>query len=422
MLKQLAGTTVTKISTTILGFLTVILATQFLGASEYGNISIFLLSLSLLQLVSGVAGGPALVYLVPRLPLVTLLSGALTWTLPIHMIAWAVLSQFNLFPRELLYHLLILSIIFFFNSFAFTTLLGQQRIKLFNLILLLQALMLLLSLALQIYDGEEKTIMIYIRSLYISSGISTLTGWMLLLGKMKTPKGVSFPTAFKQMIRYGGFLQIANAVQLFNYRLSYFLIDHFMGRGSLGVYTAGVQLSEGVWIFGKSFAVVQYSSISNSKKPGYALTLTLRLIKLTFIITAASLIVLFLLPESFYGWIFGQGFEQVKKVILFMGAGILMLSLSQILSHYFSGTGQQHHNAIGSAIGLVTTLASGLILIPRLGLAGAGITASLAYSANTIYQFVIFIRMNRCGLKSFLISREEVSELKGLIHSILKKK
>ena len=54
------------------------------------------------------------------------------------------------------------------------------------------------------------------------------------------------------MLKYGILGQTANVFQLINYRLSYYLIDAFAGRASLGVFSAATQISEGLWIFGKS--------------------------------------------------------------------------------------------------------------------------------------------------------------------------
>jgi O-antigen/teichoic acid export membrane protein len=217
------------------------------------------------------------------------------------------------------------------------------------------------------------------------------------------------------MIRHGAYLQLANAVQLLNYRLSYLLIDLYLGRSLLGIYNAGVQLSEGIWIFGKSFALVQYSAISNSNDLNYAIAITLKLIKAVVVITFSCLLVLILLPGKFYALIFGEEFFLIKNTILYLTPGILMLSASMILSHFFSGTGKQQHNAIASATGLAATLVSGLLLIPSLGLAGAGLTATIAYSVITIYQMVIFVKISKCNWKDFMIARDDLREIITLL-------
>ena len=421
MIKQFAGTTATKILTTAISFLTVILATRYLGAEEYGNISLFVLSISLLQLVSGIAGGPALVYLVPRMALKIIFAGSLIWTLALHGLVFIGLSLAGIFPAGLPGDLFLVSILFFLNTFAYTTLLARKKILQFNVILIIQALTMVLSLSVQLLLTEDRNISLYIYSLYLSNGIAAITGWAQIIPYFSQPADISLLKGLGKMIRYGGFLQMANAVQLLNYRLSYFLIDFFTGRASLGIYTAGVQLSEGIWIFGKSFAVVQYSSISNSEDKQYAQQLSINLIKVTAILTMICLIVLFILPVSFYTFLFGDGFAEVKKVIIWMSPGILALNMSQIMSHYFSGTGKQEQNAISSVIGLAVTAISGFILIPQYGLIGAAAAASCTYTASLVYQFIIFSRINTLKASAFKLSNEDISLLKRIWNKIKRK-
>ena len=421
MIKQFAGTTATKILTTALSFLTVILATRYLGAEEYGNISLFVLSISLLQLISGIAGGPALVYLVPRMALRIIFTGSLLWTLAVHGLAFLGLSLAGIFPAGLPMDLFLVSILFFLNTFAYTTLLARKKILQFNVILIIQALIMVTSLSVQLLLAEEKNISLYINALYLSNGIAAITGWMQIIPFFNQPADISLLKGLRKMIRYGGFLQMANGVQLLNYRLSYFLIDFFTGRASLGIYTAGVQLSEGIWIFGKSFAVVQYSSISNSDDKDYAQRLSINLVKITAMLTLACLFILFILPVSFYTLLFGEGFGEVKNVIIWMAPGILALNMSQILSHYFSGTGKQEHNAISSVIGLVVTAISGFILIPQYGLTGAAAAASCTYTASLVYQFIIFSRINTLKASAFSLSNEDISMLKRIWNKINRK-
>jgi O-antigen/teichoic acid export membrane protein len=418
MLKQIAGTTATKILITGLGFITVILATRYLGAEEYGNISLFILTIAILHLITGIAGGPALVYLVPRIPLGQLFMVSFIWSAFIHISGWIYFTNTGTFSSDIYLNILALSFIHYLNTFAYTVLLGKKKIKLFNIILLLQAFFLLVSFIIQLLLFSDRSFRIFFYSLYISYGIAAITGWAFIYKDFLRSNFSGFIQEFGKIMKYGGFLQTANALQLFNYRLSFFFIDHFLGRSFLGIYNAGIQLSEGIWIFGKSFAVVQYSNISNSNDPEYAVRLTLLMMKTVFVIAFFCLVVLTILPEQFYMLLFGPEFGNVKKVVLFLSPGILALSASQILSHYFSGTGRQHHNAIGSAAGLAVTLLAGITLIPLMGLAGAGLTASLAYLTITLYQIIVFVRTGNCKVEDFLIKKEELNQGKALLKSI----
>ena len=66
---------------------------------------------------------------------------------------------------------------------------------------------------------------------------------------------------------------------------------------------------------------------------------------------------------------------------------------------------------ISSAIGLIFTVVLGFLLIPRFGIIGASITASISYTASMIYQFIIFSRMSHLGIKDFILTKGEIKLL-----------
>jgi O-antigen/teichoic acid export membrane protein len=130
------------------------------------------------------------------------------------------------------------------------------------------------------------------------------------------------------------------------------------------------------------------------------------------------LAILLLLPQTFFSFIFGKDFSNLKIVIQSIAAGIFSMALSMILSHYFSGVGKHYHNTISSAIGLIFTLIFGFTLIPSMGIAGAGITASISYSSSMLYQFTVFIKTNKIPLKSLVFTRNDsiflITEIKNI--------
>jgi O-antigen/teichoic acid export membrane protein len=103
----------------------------------------------------------------------------------------------------------------------------------------------------------------------------------------------------------------------------------------------------------------------------------------------------------------------VQPLLLLLVPGLLGMAASQAYSHYFSGVGLNRHNAIGSGIGLVCTLVFGYRLIPTYDLTGAAITASVAYSANALYQMVVFLRVTRSALRDLLPGPSDIGLLRS---------
>jgi O-antigen/teichoic acid export membrane protein len=90
-----------------------------------------------------------------------------------------------------------------------------------------------------------------------------------------------------------------------------------------------------------------------------------------------------------------------------------------MFSHYFSGSGKPWHNTISSGIGLIFTVSLGFILIPMLGITGAGLTSSIAYSAGMIYQLIVFKYMTQVGLREFIPGPEDFRRIRTLLKEII---
>jgi len=112
--------------------------------------------------------------------------------------------------------------------------------------------------------------------------------------------------------------------------------------------------------------------------------------------------------------VFSKEFGEIKIVIISLAPGVIALAANTIFSHYFSGTGQPRYNLIASLCGLAVTVPALILLIPAYGLIGAGLSASLAYTASVVYQLVVFKRITKTAFKSFLITKEDLVLLRKI--------
>jgi O-antigen/teichoic acid export membrane protein len=266
---------------------------------------------------------------------------------------------------------------------------------------------------------QKREVISYIIGLYASYLFAFSGSLIIILARAKWGTIKGMPGVLKEIFRYGSIMQTGNILQFFNYRLSYYLIEIFMGRAALGVYSVGVQLSESAWLVSRSISLVQYSRISNEKDLNFAARLTLSLTKVSFLITACCIAMLYILLILFFPLIFAPEFNPVKLIIASLSTGILAFSVSIILSPYFSGIGKPGQNTIAAAIGLLFTLISGWILIPRFGFIGAGLSATISYSFATLYQFIVFCKLSGFTPADFLMTKNDIdrfiSEVKEYI-------
>ncbi|MGE5383604.1 MAG: polysaccharide biosynthesis C-terminal domain-containing protein [Omnitrophica WOR_2 bacterium] len=421
MIRNLLSTTASRLIIALINLSIVWLTARFLGAEALGTISLVILGISIIQLVTSILAGSSLVYQASRYPLAELLIIAWIWILISGALVWFILKTLKLIPVEFQIDVLLLSFLGSIITVNQNIFLGKEKVNLFNLIAVLQSVMVLIPLSVFIIFSKWINVTAYITAQYISMGCVAIISLKLIIPPLKTLK---LPTVslVKEAFKFGGYIQAGNFIQLFNYRLSYYIIEKFFDRATLGVFSVGVQIAESIWILGKSMAVLLYSRISNSRDNEYSARLTLNFLKFTGYTTTILILIILVLPEQFFEWIFSKEFNHITEVIASLSIGILSVSISLMFSHYLSGIGKPHYNTIAALIGLIFTLILGFTLIPYLGLTGAGISASVSYLSGTIYQAIIFKKSANVKWKAFIAKKEDFQQVSIEVKNFLTRK
>lgn len=413
MFKQITGTIGARVIITAMGLLVAVIAGHRLGAAGLGNIGLIILGITLIRLGTDLLGGGGLVYLVSRVPLGRLLLPCYLWALLAASLGWAVVDYLGLVPGEYALDVALLAFLQGMHAVHLNVLIGQQRIRANNIISVVQAIVLVAAFAfLARLPGADAATFV------IASYAATATALALSTLAMRRNVAVYMSgqvRVLRLLLRQGGYVQMANGMQLMNYRLAYWLIEKFRGTAALGIYTVANQLAEGTWLVPKSLAMVLYSRISNSRSPEEQRLLTLTFLKVSMACASAVVLVLVLLPSGVFQWAFGPEVSGISPLIILLAPGVLSMAASQAFSHFFSGTARNIHNVIGSGLGLAITVVSTLVLIPRYGLPGAAIAATLAYTANALYQAAAFMRITKSTFRNLWPNAADGRMLRELI-------
>jgi O-antigen/teichoic acid export membrane protein len=420
MFKKIIGTIGTRLLTAVLAFSTWILNAHYLGPEKVGTISLIIFSVAIIQLFTNFVAGAALIYLTPRTGIYKLFIPAYAWSFVVTLVAAFVLQLtgkvfpvMEIIPAGYFVPVLCLSWVMSFASANYMLLLGLEKVKSYNFISLVQIVVLFLILLLMLFGVRLFDVMAYYWAVFISNSLVMVVGLFVLYPSFKKVPLTNMKGLLLEILRFGTYVQFANIFQTMNYRLSLKFMDFFAGRGAVGILSLGMQLAEGVWLISRSIATVQYSRLSNEMNYDYSVRLTMTLAKITWVITAFAMLLMLAIPKFVFVAIFTARFGDVKLVIASLALGIVTLSVSMIFSGFFSAINKPYHNTISSAAGLIFTIGLGLLLIPKYGIMGAGISASISYSCITLYQFIIFSRMTKLGFRDLMLTKAEISLLLG---------
>ncbi len=412
MFKKILNTFGTKIVAAALNFLIAIIISQTLGDTGSGTQSLVLTSITFILIFSEIVCGASIIYLAPRHSFKKILVASVVWSALIAVVMGFSIRLF--YPKleaDLVVHVAVLSFISSLSNINFRFLVGKEEIQKANYNTLLQPVLLTLTLVVYHFILKREGIYGYIIGLYVAYAGTFLLGvWMLRKEYAQIPhdKDHDYGLVLKDLFKYGFLNQTGHFVQFFNLRLSYYLLDSYIGRGQVGVFSRSVSLAEAIWIISNSIALVQYARIANADDRPYAQKLTLDLGKICLLVSAVAIVVLCLLPAKFYVFVFGSDFGDMAHLIRILAPGILIYCIFLILGHYYSGIGRYQMNTFAALCGLVATLVCGFTLIPRYGVTGAAITSAVSYTVNAIFLFVFFVKESRFKGKDFLLRRSEL--------------
>lgn len=426
MIKKIFGTFGTRLLNALVGFVTLWFGTNFLGREAWGIGATVLVDVSLLLIAVELLSGSGLIYYTPRKSFVTLFKISYTWIFI--MVASLVLIFFSLnnfapaiydafVPEGYGPHIILMVFLYGLHNFNMNVLLGKERVGTQNVLFIIQFMTQLISMILFIFVFDIRNADAFVYSLITGYATVNICGFICILPYFNDNKNEKLIPTAKEMFNFGSMIQLSTLVTMINRRISYFVIKRFFGMSEVGVYTSGTQVSEATKLIGNSIALVQFSSISNMDDKKKAAELTVTFLKLAVILTALCMLVICLIPKSIYAWIFTPEFAETKDVLVSLSPGMVFMAANMIFSHYFSGVNLPKHNLYGSIVGLLFTIPSIYILIPKYGIIGAGISVSLTYLATIIYQWIIFRKETKVKTIQLLPT---LNDFKTLVESIKK--
>ena len=95
---------------------------------------------------------------------------------------------------------------------------------------------------------------------------------------------------------------------------------------------------------------------------------------------------------------------------LYLLPGIIFLSVGKLIISDINGRGYTKYPLYSTLMSLIINIILNIILIPRLGLKGASIAASISYTLNTLYLAYIYAKLTNNKIKNiFLIKLEDIN-------------
>ena len=132
MFGNILSTFFSRVFTMLIMLIIVVINANSFGAEGVGTIGLMILNVTILQLITSFIGGTTLVYLIPRRTFSHLIILTVLWAFIGNIGGLFVLKSLAMVPKNYIWLLLIISIVFSLNSIQLTLFQAIEKIKTFN--------------------------------------------------------------------------------------------------------------------------------------------------------------------------------------------------------------------------------------------------------------------------------------------------
>jgi O-antigen/teichoic acid export membrane protein len=409
--KSIAATFISKGLVAFINLLILIISSNLMGGEVRGQINLFVLNLSVIHGVNEIYSGYTLVYFIPRFNVRKLYSHGLLWLLFFSILISLLYYLLQVQMQDQFLHLFILSFVLSLHSFNTVFLLAKQKIKQYNGINFLQPFILLAILFVLLFIYKKNTFSSYLIALYGSFIPSLIISTYFVSKIVKKSMEASQPYHFLAILKNGFYNQLASLSHVFSNRFNYYLLGNNM---LLGVFGNASSLTESIWLISSSAAPIILTRISNSEDSQNNAAITFSVAKICFLVSVLFSIFLLVLPNGLFIYLLGKDFSHVKWLMLNLCPGILFISFATIISHFYSGRGNQRILVIANVCGFIATLTTSTFLIGRYDLLGACYATNISYFVASIILTYQFMKDHRLSLSElFRINKQSIMDTRG---------
>lgn len=386
--------------------LTVVLA-RYLGSTDYGRYALAVLIPSLLNTVFNFGIGSGNVYFVGqrRASLTQAWRTSLLFAIVLSLLGLGTAAAVIVFgagvwldgvPHKFLWLAVLAFPPLLIATYASSLLQAQEEFSSLNRTLLVAPVVTLLASLLGFWVAGPRTD-VAIGAFVLGQCTQATATWISLkvVSASAAPIAARADSKYaKSLLSYGWRAHASNVLTFFNYRADIFILNFFLAPASAGIYMVAVLLAERLWMLSQAVSTVLLPRLSRLDQTDAAkAALTPIVSRWVFIISALAALVLGLATPVLIQVLFGSQYSGVTGALLWLLPGVVLGSMSRVLANDLSARGRPELNLYTAMVMVTINITANVALIPLLGIIGAAISSTIAYSLNAGVKLFLYVRL-----------------------------
>lgn len=296
---------------------------------------------------------------------------------------------------------------------------GLQRFKDFNVTILAQPVATLVIVAVLIIFGVKNLTCLVFANLI---GVAFALGyafWLLKKRPLKSDRDEKHDY-LRNALNYGYKAHICNVIAFIHNRADIFLVNMLISPAAAGIYSIAVLLCEKLWMLANALTIVllpRLSELAGDEDTRVQLTtLTSRIV---FGASIVGSLMFALIAYPLIRILFGEEYAGSYIPFLAMLPGVLACSCSRIIGNDIAARGRPELNMYMGLLALAANLAANFAFIPRFGVLGAALAATIGYVFDLVMKLIVYKAITNASFTSIVLTR--ISDLQMLL-GVLRKK
>lgn len=199
---------------------------------------------------------------------------------------------------------------------------------------------------------------------------------------------------------------LASVMTYLNYRIDQFIIALLLPPDQLAFYVIATEIAERLWIIPGAIGTALLPHLTNSRQRDPALAAVIA--RHAAVWTGAACLVVFVVAGVAVEFLFTSAFAATTAPLRWLLPGILTLTIGKVLVAELLAREKIRFTIWLSLIAVSANVGANFVLIPRMGLAGAGLASSISYSLVALVVAWYYVRETGVPWRALVPGRADV--------------
>ena len=215
-----------------------------------------------------------------------------------------------------------------------------------------------------------------------------------------------------EIIKFGWLPMLTALLITINYSADVIFLKHLGTSYDLGIYSTAAGLITYFWLIPDSFKEVLVSRVARSNN----IHSTIFVIKVSLIIICGVIIAFIIVGEYAIQIMYGMKFLEAYNITLILSIGAISMIFYKMIGTVLLAEGRRWVYFITLLVSAITNCIGNVVLIPEYGMYGSAISSVISYSVCGLAFLMYFSKIKNVSLLSFFyITKDEIGVLKKIV-------